>query len=71
MGLRKEDGVHATEERRNRAFWGVPTKPNPRRARGRAPWLKSLEGLKSRSGPTLRVAPFAVGCYSDGSVDFS
>ncbi len=34
------DGVNAIEERKKSAFWGAPLKPNPRRARGRAPCLK-------------------------------
>ena len=65
------NGIGVVGKRKNDASRKMLAPLNSRRARGRAPWLNSLEGLKSRVRPTFSGVPFAVGDPSDGSVGSS
>ncbi len=69
--LEEVNGVGVTGKRKKNASRKTLAPLNSRRARGRAPWLNSLEGLKSRVCPNFSGVPFTVGNPSDGSVGSS
>ncbi len=62
------NGVGVVGKRKNNASRKMLAPLISGRARGRAPWLTSLKGLKSRVCPTFSGVPFTVDSPSDGSV---